>query len=116
MLLMLISCLTLPFPNSLPKDNQDQQCSHLRSEFPHYNKTPAQDTLGVHEKCVTKMEYSPDCDFWLFPKLKSNIQQSVTTLLKDVPESKFKNVSRNGIIFSQSAIISQRVYLEDSSQ
>lgn len=29
----------------------------LRSEFPHYNKTPAQDTLGVHEKCVTKMEY-----------------------------------------------------------
>lgn len=25
MLLMLISCLMLPFPNSLPKDHQDQQ-------------------------------------------------------------------------------------------
>jgi hypothetical protein len=93
----------------------------------------AHDTLRVCEfwlrNLLQNMDhplYSPDlapCDFWLFPKLKNalkgqrfddvpDIQRSVTTLLRSIPENNFQGCFRQLHHRFTKCIASQGEYFE----
>jgi hypothetical protein len=88
----------------------------------YHDKAPAHKALSVKQflaqKSITEVEHSP-CSpdfalnyFWLFPKsvLKGrrfqdteDIQKTVTTALKAVPQQEFQNISNSGSIIGLSA-------------